>query len=46
MANGELNVAHPILQFNVIGSRKPWDSNAKQISIFTNLYVELLFHVT
>jgi hypothetical protein len=32
MANGGLNVAHPILHF-----KKPQGSNAKQISTLTNL---------
>jgi hypothetical protein len=45
MAIGILNIAHPILQFNVLHSKKPWWSDAKQISTFTNLKVELLLHV-
>jgi len=30
IANGILNVTHPILQFNVLHSRRPPGSNAKQ----------------
>jgi hypothetical protein len=37
MANGVLNVAHPILQFNVLHYKKPQRSNAKQGSTFANL---------
>jgi hypothetical protein len=37
MGNGGLNVAHPILLFDVLRSRKPWGLNVKQISTFTNL---------
>jgi hypothetical protein len=37
MVNGRLNVAHPILQFDVVPSKKPWGSNEKQKSIFANL---------
>jgi hypothetical protein len=37
MASGKLNIAHPILQFDVLHSRKSWGSNAKQKSTFTNL---------
>ncbi len=37
MASGGLNVAHIILQFNVLCFRKPWGLNVKQTSTFTNL---------
>jgi hypothetical protein len=37
MANGGLNVAHPILQFDVLRSRKPWGLNVKKKSTFTKL---------
>jgi hypothetical protein len=45
MANNILNATHPILQFNVLHSKKPLGPNAKQRSTFTNLYVEFLLHV-
>ncbi len=35
MASGILNIAHPILQFNVLHSKKLWWSDAKQRSTFT-----------
>jgi hypothetical protein len=34
MASGILNIAHPNMQFNVLHSKKPWCSNAKQRSTF------------
>jgi hypothetical protein len=45
MASGILNVAHPIMQFNVLHSKKPLGSNAKQGSTCIDLYEELFLHV-
>jgi hypothetical protein len=36
MASDRLNVAHPILQFDIMRFKKSWGSNAKQKSTFTN----------
>jgi len=35
MASGVLYATHPNMQFNVLHSKKPWRSNAKQMSTFT-----------
>jgi hypothetical protein len=37
VANGGLNVAHPIMWFGVVPSRKPWGSNVKQKLVFAKL---------
>jgi hypothetical protein len=45
MASGRLNTIHPIMQFDVMRSRKPRGSNAKQILTSTNLWVEFMLQV-
>jgi len=42
MVNCTLNIAHPVLWFNVIQSKKPWGSNVTHVPCYLGIWVQ--FH--